>query len=264
MATTQAITNTGQQLSPTQLQALQTQFPGLSPAQLQSMVSSGGVSGSSSGPTVTPINTGHNPISPTAGMVGGGVAGDLIGAGYNYLTGNSNNGTSINGSNPGIIGAIGAQTAENQQLLDSLSQSAVGNLTDFANQVSAQANPDLTQYINTQILAVQQGKISPATAMSAVQSKSNMLGVTVPPQFTDAVNTALTQEQQVATQGYTPVERAAIQNSLNQVINQQQGEQAAIAKSAQAQSQYGGPVRNLSKSNRHCREILTMPQLKQI
>lgn len=136
--------------------------------------------------------------------------------------------------------ALGATTAYNQNLQDRLLSAAVDNLNNFAQTVQAQGNPDLLQYINDNINLAKQGQISPAQMLSAVQQKSQMFGVKVPQNFTDATNQALAQEGQVAKQGYTPVERAAIQNALQGVISQQRGEQGAIAAAQQARGQYGG------------------------
>lgn len=133
----------------------------------------------------------------------------------------------------------GAQTAVNQGLQNNLINSAVTNLQDLAGTIANQGNPDLTAYINTQIQLLQQGKITPATAMSGVQGQTQLYNVKVPQNFTDATNQALSQEQQISTQGYTPVERAAIQNALQGVIQQQNGQEAAIASAAQARGQYG-------------------------
>jgi hypothetical protein len=143
-------------------------------------------------------------------------------------------------SNLASNAGTGIQYGLNQNLQNDLMSAAIDNLTQFASSVQAKNNPDLTSYINDQIKLAQQGQISPAQAMAAVQKQSNMLGVEVPQNFTDSVNSALAQEQQVAQQGYTPVERAAIQNALNGVIGQEKGEQAAIKSDAQARGQYGG------------------------
>ena len=136
--------------------------------------------------------------------------------------------------------ALGATTAYNQSYLNKSYSDAVNVLQQFAGSVAAQQNPDLLSEINQNLELAQQGTITPAQMLSAVQQKSNMLGVQVPQNFTDSVNSALSQEAQVAQQGYTPVERAAIQSALNGVIGQQQGEEAAIAANQQARGQYGG------------------------
>lgn len=147
--------------------------------------------------------------------------------------------TPVDSSLPGLL-STGIQFGLNQSLQNKLLQSSIDNLTQFAQSVDAQKYPNLLAEINNNINLAQQGKISPAQMLAAVQQKSNLLGVKVPPQFTDSVNSALAQEAQVAKQGYTPVERSAIQNALSGVINQQKGEEAAIGANQQARGQYGG------------------------
>lgn len=148
--------------------------------------------------------------------------------------------TPVDSSLPGLL-STGIQFGLNQSLQNELLQSSIDNLTQFAQSVDAQQYPDLLQEINSNIDLAQQGKISPAQMLAAVQQKSNLLGIKVPQQFTDTVNSALAQEQAVAKAGgYTPADRAALEQAFQGVVGQERGQQAAIAANQQARGQYGG------------------------
>lgn len=205
-------------------------------------------------------------VSPTAAALGAVAAGGVASAAGSGSTGSTGknmavqtnadgvptgDGTNTTGPNLAtILGGLGSglvsnagtlvQGGLNQGLQNSLFNTATTALSNYAATIDSQANPDLTKYVNQQAYLLQQGKITPAVALAAVQDKSQLLGIQVPKQFTDAVAQTITQEQKIGTQGYTPVERAAIQSALQGVISQQKGQSEAIKTSAQARGQYGG------------------------
>lgn len=136
--------------------------------------------------------------------------------------------------------AVAHNNTQATALQENLRQSAVGNLQALANQLrDSSANPQLLQYVETTMKAVSQGTIQPAQALASVQGQTKLAGIQVPAQFTDAINSTLSRLDTVAKNGYTPIERAAIQKALDQIGTQERGELGAIRNQAQEQGQYG-------------------------
>jgi hypothetical protein len=147
-------------------------------------------------------------------------------------------------STPAAQAALNALVINNQRNVASgqakqLQTQAVDQLITLGNAIGSQATPDLMQYINQNIQAVQQGTVSPAQALTTTQQATNQANIAIPQNITDAQNQTLSQLQQIAQQGYTPIEHAAIQQALDQIQTQTRGEQEAIGTNAQAQGQYG-------------------------
>lgn len=134
----------------------------------------------------------------------------------------------------------GHNNSQATALQNTLQTAAVNNLQDLANHLrDSSANPKLLQYVTDTAKAVSQGQIPAAQALASVQQQTKLNGIAIPQQFTDAINSTLSRLDTVAKNGYTPIERAAIQRALDQVSTQTRGEQEAIKTDEQARGQWG-------------------------
>jgi hypothetical protein len=123
---------------------------------------------------------------------------------------------------------------------DQLQNDAITNLQNLAASLrDSSANPDLQQYVNNAARAVQLGTLQPAQALAAVQQQTQLHGIQVPQEYKDAVNSSLAQLDTVSKNGYTDIEKAAIQKALNQSLVQSRGDIGELQTNAQEQGQYG-------------------------
>lgn len=135
--------------------------------------------------------------------------------------------------------AANRNTAAATDQQNSLQQSAVNNLQALADSLRSYGSPDLLQYVSSVAKAVQLGQVDPAKALATVQQNTQLQGIKVPQQFTDAVNSTLNQLDTVSKNGYTAIERAAIQKALDQALTQSRGDIGELRTEAQERGQYG-------------------------
>ena len=119
------------------------------------------------------------------------------------------------------------------------SKVATDNLINFANELKGTAPPAFLQFVQDTVRAVQGGRVDPAQAMAAVQEQSRMNNVQVPQYIKDTQNEVLGRLGDVSRNGYTVVERAAIQKALDQVQGRVRGETEAIKDDLRSRGQYG-------------------------
>jgi hypothetical protein len=131
---------------------------------------------------------------------------------------------------------VNAATADRS----ALQTAAIDHLQQLANSLrDSSANPDLQQYVANAARAVELGQLQPAQAFAAVQEQSNLNGIKLPQQYQDAINSTLSQLDTVSKQGYTDIEKAAVQKALNQSLVQARGEIGQARTEAQERGQYG-------------------------
>lgn len=131
----------------------------------------------------------------------------------------------------GLLGSIfgGGLTAQQQQAIQNEIQSyqSIGVPPDQALQVVLQ------KYQSA-------GNLTPQTAQTMKQGSTNLAGVQTNPQFSQAQLNALTQLQQMGSNGgETLADKANLNNTLNQVASKNQGTQQAILQNAQERGQLG-------------------------
>lgn len=123
--------------------------------------------------------------------------------------------------------------------LNYFSQVATDNLINFANELKGSADPNFMKYLGETINGVQTGKLNPIQALGAVQKQSELNNIAVPQYIKDTQRETLGRLGDVSRQGYTTVERAAIQKALDQVQSRTRGETEAIKDDLRARGQYG-------------------------
>lgn len=182
---------------------------------------------------------GYDPTADSNPSLNGSVSDPITSSG---LTGWSGL-TSLLGSvaSPLAAAAIG-QNNLNTATADraTLQAAAIDHLQQLATMLrDSSANPNLQQYVANAARAVELGQLQPSEALAAVQESTKLAGIQVPQQFTDAVNSTLGQLDTVSKNGYTDIERAAIQKALNQALVQSRGDIGEVQTRAQEQGQYG-------------------------
>lgn len=165
----------------------------------------------------------------------------------------------LNGLAGGVANSIPgiADTAYNQNELNDLTTAAINDPSEWANTYNTEANsyPNLVDLINKNVginpnqtitpatmaaASMNAATMTPAQMAAAAQAATNLKNVQVPSEDTGAVSNTLGGLQAVAQNGYTPQQRAALQQALASVTAEETGENGAIQAAQQARGQYGG------------------------
>jgi len=120
-----------------------------------------------------------------------------------------------------------------------MKNAAVNNLLKLQQSIAGMNQPELAQYVQNIAKAVNLGTIQPAQAMASIQEKSASQGIQIPAEYTAAINDTLGGLDEVSKNGYTAIEKAAIQKALNQIMTQARGEQEAIKTNMMERGQWG-------------------------
>lgn len=135
------------------------------------------------------------------------------------------------------------KTNEDRQMFkeqaNELKNIATNNLLAYADKLAQQGtNLDFMKYVKDLGTAVGRGNITAAQATAAIQEKSKLLDIKVPQEFIDAQKDVLSRLDEVSKQGYTVIERAAIQKALDQAQTRARGETEAIKSDLQSRGMY--------------------------
>lgn len=159
-----------------------------------------------------------------------------------------------NSSNPALSSVLGAAAAGSASsgLANSQAgaatqnqQAAISTLTGVQQSIASLLPPNLSSLAQPLAQLLFTGDYSVDQVIGAIQQQSALNGVQIDPAALQAQTQTLQQYQQVAQQGYTPIERAQIAQTMNQIQTQNAGAQQAIVQQNQAQGQ-GGVVNSLA------------------
>ena len=157
-----------------------------------------------------------------------------------------------NGSANSIIGnAVGSaaqqQLAQTQLGAASRDQNAaLSTLQSIQDTIAQMLPPQLIQYAQPLAQLAYTGQYNVQDITAAVQQASALNGIQLDPAAMAAQTTALNQYQAIAEgSGFTPIERAGIAQTMNQIQTQNTGANASIVQQNQQQGQ-GGVVNSLA------------------
>lgn len=145
------------------------------------------------------------------------------------------------------------KTNEDRQMFkeqsNELKNMATTNIINYADKLAQMGgNVDFMQYVKSVGQAVGRGDITAAQATAAIQEESKLLGIKVPQEFIDAQKDVLGRLDEVSKQGYTVIERAAIQKALDQAQTRARGETEAIKSDLQSRGMYNTGQESVMRS----------------
>ena len=148
-------------------------------------------------------------------------------------------GSAVAGQASGNLAGSQASTANADQ------SGALSTLQGVQNSISSLLPPNLSSLAQPLAKLLFTGDYSVDQVIGAIQQQSALNGVQIDPTALQAQYKTLQQYQQVAQQGYTPIERAQIAQTMDQIQTQNAGAQKAIVQQNQEQGQ-GGVINSLA------------------